>query len=301
MSSGVPSEPPVVAVGAEVDAIAEEAFCALLGEAASRGFEVREAGPHRVRIVLYVDASCEGAVAEAVGALRRAATDLAQCWPEHGDVTVGTPEPVRMGWRERWREWFRPSRISSSIVVGPPWLHWMPRPAVQFVEIEPGLAFGTGLHATTRLAMRLCEDVAPRARVCDVGTGSGVIAIACALLGARRVVALDTDPLAVEAARANVARNAVGDLVWVSAGSVDQVSGEAFDVVVANIVTPVLEDLCERLIQLVALRGTLVLCGILESEAERVALRYTAAGSLELAARLGEDGWVGLRFRSTQR
>ena len=120
-------------------------------------------------------------------------------------LTGATAEEVEPGWEDRWREFHRPVRIGS-VWVGPPWER-APADAVS-VAIDPGRAFGTGAHATTRLCLELLLETPP-ATLLDVGCGSGVLAIAAALLGFDPVVAVDADPLAVEATLANAAANGV--------------------------------------------------------------------------------------------
>jgi len=145
------------------------------------------------------------------------------------------------------------------------------------IEIDPGMAFGTGLHATTRLCLRALETHLPEgADVADVGTGSGILAIGAALLGARRVQALDLDPVAVAVARANVAMNSVGDVVDVR--EADEPPAGPFDLVVANILPDVLLAMSEPLLTSLRPGGVLVLSGIVESRLEDVRSGFVAQG-----------------------
>src|SRR5262249_11930565 len=138
------------------------------------------------------------------------------------------------------------------------------------IELDPGMAFGTGQHATTALCLEILEG-APRGSVLDVGSGSGILAIAAAKLGATRIVAIDNDPPAVQATGENAAQNGVGDLVEASGADLSTIDGR-FDWVVANIIAPTLIELAEPLVAHMAPGGVLLLSGVLASqEAEVVA------------------------------
>lgn len=199
------------------------------------------------------------------------------------------------GWADAWREWFSPVRAGKRLVVHPPWR--APEAAgLVAVEIEPGMAFGTGGHATTLLALAALERCvdAGAAEVLDVGTGSGVLAVAAVRLGARRAVAIDNDPEALAAARGNVARNSVTGRAEVQEAWPD---GQ-FDLVVANIVSPTLLALRPRLVAAVRPGGSLVLSGVLVEEAEQVQAAFEAeASGLRVTARDRCDAdadWVAL-------
>lgn len=196
------------------------------------------------------------------------------------------------GWAHAWREHFRPVK-AGSLTIRAPWNEPGPGPEVM---IEPAMAFGTGGHATTRLALAAMEAALadhPGATLLDVGTGSGVLAIAAVKLGASRAVGVDNDPEAVSATGANAALNGVADRV---SSDTDWPDG-GFAVVVANIVSPILLKLRERLVAAVLPGGALVLSGILASEAAQVARAFTADGALRESARRGVSAdaeWVSI-------
>ena len=208
-------------------------------------------------------------------------------------------EEVDPGWADAWRRWFRPVRVGRRLVVRAPWSEVeAPRDSDVELIVEPGMAFGTGGHATTRLCLAAVEAaVDGGARdVLDVGTGSGVLAIAAARLGARRVVAVDTDPLALAATVDNARRNGVEGGIEVRAELPDR----TFDLVVANIVSPTLRSLRDPLASAVAPGGGLVLSGVLAEEADSVEAFFTdRAASLVAGERTtcDEDAeWVALRL-----
>lgn len=176
-----------------------------------------------------------------------------------------------------------PVSVSCHITLAPPAVD-VPAPAAGcVVRIAPGAAFGTGSHPTTRLALQALDSVfydrsgvrkqPGHIRALDVGTGSGVLAITTALLGAGTVLAVDVDPCAVKEARDNVSLNNLDDTVRVAEGEVEQVSGR-FDLVVANLRLPTIQSLCPAITQRVTPGGRVVITGVREDEIGRVVDRY---------------------------
>jgi ribosomal protein L11 methyltransferase len=163
--------------------------------------------------------------------------------------------------------------------------------------LDPGMAFGTGYHASTALCMELLEEhllVASAPRVLDVGIGSGILSISALLLGADRVLGVDHDPVAVRVARENLELNALGDRAEVR--QFEGVPDGSFDLILANLVAQVLVDLADDLACAVARGGRLVAGGIVEERRDEV-VRALQAGGLELEAELEREAWVGLRLR----
>jgi ribosomal protein L11 methyltransferase len=164
------------------------------------------------------------------------------------------------------------------------------------LRIDPEMSFGTGHHATTRLALRLLGTaLTPSDRVLDVGTGTGVLAIAACRAGAATALGVDTNPNAVRNARENVRKNAVADSVTVREGSMKEVPDAQYDLVAANITRRVLLKLMADLVSTLASDGTLLLSGVLQSHREPV-LDATASHDLTLDAEATEDGWWAARF-----
>jgi len=192
-------------------------------------------------------------------------------------VTVDVWVLRDLSYRTAWREHFRPARVSERIVVHPPWD--VPSEGPVRIEIDPGMAFGTGTHETTRLCLAAVDTMCgPGVSVLDVGTGSGILAIAAAKLGAGPIVGTDNDPDAVRIAIENAEINGVSDAMRLSTDHPDDVGG-AWDVVFANILPHILESLRDALWARVAPGGALVLSGILTTEAERMTAVFAEPGA----------------------
>ncbi|HEV8449443.1 MAG TPA: 50S ribosomal protein L11 methyltransferase [Gemmatimonadaceae bacterium] len=205
--------------------------------------------------------------------LERAALAIAS------DVVVQTEPLAISDWSERWKHALRAQRVGR-LTIAPPWLGHGLDPATTIV-IEPGMAFGTGDHATTQSVVRLLQNVARDGdRVADVGTGSAVLAIAAAKLGASRVVAIELDPDAIENAEENVRRNGVDDRVSVVEGDAASLLPLVAPVriVTANIISSVLIDLLPTMRTALDVDGCAILSGILTSERALMLDRLAAAG-----------------------
>ncbi len=205
-------------------------------------------------------------------------------------------------WAEAWKRAYKPIPVGQRLVIVPAWLD-NPLPQRVAVYLEPGMAFGTGMHPTTRLVLAEVERLASGIpRVVDVGCGSGILSLAALKLGAGRAVGVDVDPVAVAVARQNAARNGLADRFTALVGSLDALRSPAAPfrtggLVLANILAPVLVDLLRAgLAQVVEPGGALVLSGILDHQADEVAQAARAAGLRE-ARRTHEDEWVALTFR----
>jgi len=170
-------------------------------------------------------------------------------------------------WQESWKRHFHPLRIGRRIVIKPSWIAKSPgRPGDIVIELDPGMAFGTGQHPTTALCLQALEnEIKAGDRVLDLGTGTGILAIAAAKLGASRVLALDIDPQAVRAAQNNVAANGAFPIVEVAEGTLEShVPKHKWDVVVANISGEAIERRLPDLAGALAISGTFIASGFLE-------------------------------------
>lgn len=261
--------------------------------AGAAGLEEREDGGG-VTWLLYVPMASASAVREALAAL------------DPAPLEIGPVEPAPdVDWSEQWKLGLGASVISPRLVVRPSFVAHALAPGQLELVIDPGQAFGTGTHASTRLALEWIDALAPTlgagARVLDVGTGSAVLALAAALLAPVRAIGFDLDPVAVFEARRNVTLAGCTDRVQLFAGELAALAGPPFDLVVANLlrseVTPLLGGLAAR----TRPGGQAIFSGLLASETAMFTDALRAAGFSLVAAREFEDAtgdcWAGLLTR----
>ena len=200
-------------------------------------------------------------------------------------------------WANAWREHFVAHRVGRHLVIRPSWREFEADPEDLVITLDPGMAFGTGLHPTTRLALVAIEDhVRAGDRVLDVGTGSGILALAAAKMGASSILACDIDEVAVDAAQANVETNELSAVITVQQGSVNIAAGmDPFDVVIANIIANVIIDLAPMLADAVRVGGTLVASGILDIRIDQVRAALEPLG-LVIANIHEESDWRAIVF-----
>jgi ribosomal protein L11 methyltransferase len=205
-------------------------------------------------------------------------------------------------WAEAWKAHFKPLKVTSRLVVRPPWEEYAPGPEELVIAIYPGMAFGTGRHPTTTLCLKALEeawgenlllDSSPW-QVLDVGTGTGILALAAARLGAR-VLAIDVDPEAVAAALNNVRLNALEDKVWVEATPLSSLR-QQFALILANLTAPDLHQLADALTGRLLSGGTLIISGFLEEDLPSLKARFLALGLKETGS-LTEENWSALILR----
>jgi ribosomal protein L11 methyltransferase len=197
-------------------------------------------------------------------------------------------------WAEAWKAHYTPQRIGPFLVL-PSWTEAAPQAGERVIRLDPGMAFGTGLHPTTRLCLvALAELVRPLDRVLDVGTGSGILAIGAARCGATELTGLDIDPRAVDTAVANAARNDV--VLHGFAGPLGALPPGTWDVVAANLLAGILVDLARELAARTRPGGWLVASGVLAEQADEVDRALQAAG-FAAAERRASGDWVALLAR----
>ncbi len=202
-------------------------------------------------------------------------------------------------WANAWKAHYVPVRVGTRVVVRPPWQEYDPSADDVVILLDPGMAFGTGTHPTTQIALRLLERLPVAGKsVFDVGTGSGIIAIAAAKLGAVQVDGVDIDAVSVRQANGNLQINAVADTVtiWKSDMTPGEAPAKTYDIVVANIIARVLVEIGEQIVSSVAPDGKLVLSGIIDSKEAGVVERYHALG-FEMTDRLQIEDWIGHLWR----
>ena len=303
-----------LSVAADIEAV--EAVSEILGRVAPGGtsvepaFDLVEEGlaatvdvsrPAIVRA--YVPARDSGAARAAVAEAREALGHL-QAFGLRPIGELETRVVHEADWAEAWKEHFPVLRVGRRLVIKPTWRRHRRRDGDVVLALDPGMAFGTGLHPTTRLCLAEIENIADAgvfasgssaggaARVLDVGIGSGILAIAAGLLGADEVLGVDPDAIAVEAATANARRNGLERVIRVRRGSVP--TGEPpFDVVLANLIASLLVTLAPALRDEVRPGGVLLASGIFIDRETDVRAAFQAVG-LAVTTRSAEGEWVAL-------
>jgi ribosomal protein L11 methyltransferase len=212
------------------------------------------------------------------------------------------PEPVftpiaDRDWTAGWKESIPVMHLGKRVVIKPSWREYTPQPGEIVLEMDPGMAFGTGLHPTTQLCVEALEDlVKPGMRVLDLGTGTGILSLVAARLDVAEILAVDNDINAVAVARRNARVNAVAHKMRILHGSLAEV-GETYDLVVANILAHIIVDMARAgLATRIRLGGVLVVSGILEEQAAEVEAVLMEKG-LQVTERRQRDVWMALIAR----
>jgi ribosomal protein L11 methyltransferase len=196
-----------------------------------------------------------------------------------GTLSLDTNHVDEQDWAECWKKFYKPFRAGRTLVVKPTWEHYTPLPGDRIIQMDPGMAFGAGTHETTGLCLSLMEEyMKPGMRVMDVGTGSGILAIGAALLGARDVLAIDIDPVAVKVARENVAQNGLEKNIRVMEGDLVRDVKETFDLCLANILANVICFLSVPLKSRIDKGGTFICSGIIKEREQDVLDALNASG-----------------------
>jgi ribosomal protein L11 methyltransferase len=194
-------------------------------------------------------------------------------------------------WAESWKEHFHVVHIGKRVIVQPSWRDYKPDPGDVVIHLDPGVAFGSGLHPTTQLCLRILQQLPLEGvDVFDVGTGSGILAIAAAKMGAKPVRAVDVDDIAIRVAQENFARNDLTD-IEVAVGSAEANGGRQWSLVVANILSNVLIEIMANLKVALTSHGRLVLSGII-NEQEQSMRDCLAHHHLHIQARHVEEDWI---------
>lgn len=204
-------------------------------------------------------------------------------------------------WANAWKEHFHVTHIGQRVVIRPSWRDYQPQPGEIVLTLDPGMAFGTGLHPTTRMCMEQLEQlVKPGVRVIDVGCGSGILSILAAKLGAANVYAIDNDSVAVESTIANVQLNGESERIAAVQGELDDTAAERmagqYDVVVSNILAHVIGAMAPQLAKVMAPDGVLIVSGIIEPRLPDALDPLLAAG-LEQVSQVMIEDWVALLLR----
>ncbi|MBI4672289.1 MAG: 50S ribosomal protein L11 methyltransferase [Chloroflexi bacterium] len=297
----------VVELAIRADAEAAEALAAAFNEYAYGGAVIEQvvtpeqgealdaARPFTVRAFLLQDET----LADKRRAIERAAWAFSMLRPV-GELEVR--ELAAQDYANAWKKFYTILHVGARTVIKPSWLEYTPQRDEIVIELDPGMAFGTGLHPTTRLCLAALEKyVSPGVEILDVGTGSGILAIDAAKLGARWVDARDIDPIAAETAQKNVAASGLGDVIQVTRSSVTlEPQPHLYGMVAANIFADTIAELAPAIVQHLKRDGVFIASGILVERAQLVenAMR---AQNMTLVEKQQEDDWLVMVYKSDGR
>jgi ribosomal protein L11 methyltransferase len=233
-------------------------------------------------------------------ALRRYLKSLKDLDPEISHTRIQTTSIREQDWGENWKRFFKPFKVGKRFVIKPPWLKTRLKKGHIAIEITPGMAFGTGTHATTKLCIQALEArLRKKFSVLDVGTGSGILSIVAARLGAAEAWGLDIDAVALENAKENVQQNGVSNVIKIRKGRIGDVQ-KRFDMTVANIDLKNLRKMRWPLIHHLKDQGFLILSGILMDEEEKFRQYYMNMGVLQWIETTHEGEWSCITFKKAK-
>ena len=292
---------PIWQISVTTSAEAEEAIAALLESIFAEPASVyTDAQTQRTVVSIYwPKRSCPEA--EIRVRLRRGLMQIRECGLGIYAGRVAIRKIRRRAWAESWKKHFKPLEFGQALLVKPSWSRCKPRAGQAVVVLDPGLSFGTGQHPTTAFCLEqliACRGTGRARSFLDIGTGTGILAIAAARLGYRPIQALDVDPAAVRVAKANALQNHVEKRVRILQRDLTRLtlgSDTKFEVICANLMYDLLIDQTKRIVNRLQPRGTLISAGILKTQFEQVQVGYAAAG-LKLIATRREKEWQSGAF-----
>jgi ribosomal protein L11 methyltransferase len=215
-----------------------------------------------------------------------------------GELTV--TERSEEDWASAWKEHYRPFRASERFVIRPPWFDYIAKANDIVLVLDPGMAFGTGMHPTTRLSLLQIEKFVKSGQsLLDVGTGSGILALAAARMGACPIDAVDVEPMSIRVARSNLDLNNAGDAIHLAIGSADWATSQArkYEVVVANIIARILISMAADLRATMVPGGVLLMSGIIEPKESETRAAFEDL-DLEFLERNQTEDWISLAYRA---
>lgn len=251
---------------------------------------------HEAVITLYFDA--DDAAHEKIAEVKEAVfgAGLSDEW----NVTVEDRLADDSEWKDKWKQYFKPSHITEDIVIRPSWEHYDAAEGEKVIVIDPGMAFGTGTHATTRMCVELIEKyLEPDGSFMDAGCGSGILSIAAGLCGCRKIYGFDIDPDAVNVARENVERNGMSDFIDISEGDVTKGVEEKADVIAANLMAEIIMNICGSIPACLNEGGVFISSGIISEKRDQVADAIRSAG-FDIIEIREEEEWCAIAARVSE-
>ena len=289
-----------IKISIEASRESEEALSNLFMEMRSGGVQIEDDSSisDRVAVTAYFPSDDMigervSRVTELLGSMRKLGTDV-------GTGKISLESLDEWDWSERWKEFFKPLPIGERILVFPSWENVSKSPPRDIlIQIDPGMAFGTGGHSTTLLALELLEDTLKGGeKIADVGTGSGILSIAAVKLGARKVVAIDVDAGAAAIARENSQRNGVSSRIHVICGELLSAIKGRYDVIISNISSKAILSMIPDFRSCLSIDGRLILSAILDREAYEIQNELESNNLLILETRCHEE-WVAVSARAS--
>ncbi|BAN62409.1 ribosomal protein L11 methylase [Streptococcus anginosus subsp. whileyi MAS624] len=219
---------------------------------------------------------------------------------EIGKIQLTTQQLAEEDWADNWKKYFEPARITHDLTIVPSWTDYEAGPSEKVIKLDPGMAFGTGTHPTTKMSLFALEQILRGGEtVLDVGTGSGVLSIASSLLGAKEIFAYDLDDVAVRVAQENIALNAGTENIHVAAGDLLKGVDIVADVIVANILADILVNLTDDAYRLLKDEGYLIMSGIISEKWDLVRESAEVAGFF-LETHMIQGEWNACVFKKTK-
>lgn len=219
---------------------------------------------------------------------------------EIGETQLTTQQLAEEDWADNWKKYFEPARVTHDLTIVPSWTDYEAGPSEKVIKLDPGMAFGTGTHPTTKMSLFALEQILRGGEtVLDVGTGSGVLSIASSLLGAKEIFAYDLDDVAVRVAQENIALNAGTENIHVAAGDLLKGVDIEADVIVANILADILVNLTDDAYRLLKDEGYLIMSGIISEKWDLVRESAEVAGFF-LETHMIQGEWNACVFKKTK-
>ena len=282
----------------DVDALseAEDIISYLFLEMGSGGVQIEDIKSGKIRVSAYFP--MDDNVGERVFGLRRSLDDIMKQNPDIGDPKISLKRVEDSQWTEGWRSFFKPIPVGNRTIVYQSWedIDEFSSRDVR-IQIDPGMAFGTGNHATTTLSLELLEKVIKGGeKAIDLGTGSGILAISAIKLGAGNVTAIDIDEKSVEVAKENANINGVGDKIKVICGNLLTGVNDKYDVIICNILTKIILPLIPSIKDYINPDGSLILSGIMDNEAVQIEDKLSEE-KFTILEKIQKDEWVAYRVK----